>query len=191
MGLIGKILANHLINVNYINIIWFYHLLHFMAESHITIYTTEFLTVNYQRNNDKSIMSNIGKLNLSKKHIIQINTCRLYLQVVILSDIANSDGRTVNNHFLDGNTPIDPSSTVRWRNQPLPSPQAWNLWQKIVRKVFNISDNNILPHHQQLREWIVPYSLRQMYHRWNYSRDKNEICELNQNNIYRYFIHQK
>ena len=30
-----------------------------------------------------------------------------------------------------------------------------------------------------------------MSHRFNYSKDKNEIYELNQNNIYRYFIQQK
>ena len=48
--------------------------------------------------------------------------------------------------------------------------------------VFNISKHNILPHNQQLNEWIVPYSLRQMFHRWNYS---------NQNNIYRHFIQHK
>ena len=61
-----QIFANYLINVNYINSIWFHDLLHFMAESNITVYTTEFLTVNYQRNNDKRIMSEGEKLHLSK-----------------------------------------------------------------------------------------------------------------------------
>ena len=122
-----------------------------------------------------------------KQRNIQINAGRLYLQVATLSDIFNPDRRTLNHYCLEGNKPIHPSSTVRWPNQPLPSPQVWNLWNKTV----NISDNNTLPIHQQLREWIVPYSLRQMYYRWNYSREKDEIFELNQNNVYRYFIHQK
>ena len=65
-GLIGQILTNPSINVNYINSIWFNDLLYFMAESNITIYTTEFLTVNFQRNNDRSIMSEISKLNLPR-----------------------------------------------------------------------------------------------------------------------------
>ena len=43
-GLTGQILANPSINVNYINSVWFNDLIHFMAESHITIYSTEFLT---------------------------------------------------------------------------------------------------------------------------------------------------
>ena len=103
-----------------------------MVESHITIYTREFLTVNFQRNNDRIIMSEISKLNLPKQQNIQINTCRLYLQVATLSDIVNPDKRTVNHHFLDVTKPIQPSSTVRWSNQPLPSPQAWYLWKKVV-----------------------------------------------------------
>ena len=129
-------------------------------------------------------MSEVGKLQLSKQHNIQINACRLHLQVSTLSDIANPNGRILNHYFLEGNKPIHPSSTVRWPNQPLTSSQAYNLWKKTVRKVFNISANNTLPLHQQLREWIAPYSLRQMYHRWNYLREKDEIYELKQNNVY-------
>ena len=115
----------------------------------------------------------------------------MYLQVATLSDIVNPDGRTTNHQFLDITKPIQPRSTVRWLNQPLPSPQACNLWKKTVRKIFNISNYNIFPHHQQLKEWIGPYSLRQMSHRWNYSNDQNEIYELHQNDIYRYFIQQQ
>ena len=69
-------------------------------------------------------MPKVGKLHLSKQHNVQINACRLYLQVATLSDIANPDGRTLNHNFLDGNKPINPSSIVRWPNQPLPSPQT-------------------------------------------------------------------
>ena len=93
-------------------------------------------------------MSEISKLNLPKQQNIQINTCRLYLQVATLSDIVNPDGRTMSHHFLDVTKPIQPSSTVRWSNQPLPSPQAWYLWKKVVCKIFNISNYNTLPHHQ-------------------------------------------
>ena len=95
-------------------------------------------------------MTEISKLHLPKQQNIQINTCRLYLQVATLSDIVNLDGRTVNHHFLDGNKSIQPNSTVRWPNQPLPSPQAWHLWKK-VRKVFTISNYNTLLHRQQLK----------------------------------------
>ena len=57
----------------------------------------------------------------------------------------------------------------------------------MVRKVFNINENNSLPIRQQLTQWIVPYSLRQMQHRWNFSIEKEEVYEIHNNKIHRYF----
>ena len=88
-GITGQILSNPSMKVNYINSIWFNDLIQFMAKSHISIYTNDFLTVNLQRNNDRSIMSEINNLNLPKQQKIQLNACRLYLQVPTLSDIVN------------------------------------------------------------------------------------------------------
>ena len=110
-------------------------------------------------------MSEINKLNLSKQQKIQINACRLYLQVATLSDITNPDGRSINQHFIEVKKPIQPTSTIRWPNQPLPSNQACKLWKKTINTVFNISNQNILPNNKILKEWIVPFSSRQMYHR--------------------------
>ena len=86
----------------------------------------------------------------------------MYLQVATLGDISNPDGRTINSPFLEGNKPLSPSSTFRWPNQPLPSPKAWNLWKKIVRKVFNINEDNSLPFHRYLTQWIILFSVRQI-----------------------------
>ena len=131
-GLSGQILSNPSKKVNYINSIWFNDLIQFMAEYHITIYTIDFLTMNLQRNNDRSIMSEINKLHFSKQQKIQLNACRLYLQVATLSDIVNPDGRTIHQHFLEVTKPFQPKSTIRWPNQPLPSHQARKLWKKTI-----------------------------------------------------------
>ena len=116
----------------------------------------------------------------------------MYLQVETLSDIVNLDRRTINNHFFEGNKPVYPSSTFRWLKQSLPSPKALNLLRMIiVHQICNLSDNNTLPIRQKLTQWIIPYPLRQMYHRWNYSREKDEIYELHQDKVYQYFINNK
>ena len=59
------------------------------------------------------MMSEVGKLHLSKQHNIRINACRIYLQVATLNDIANPDGRILNRHFPKGNKPTHLSLTVR------------------------------------------------------------------------------
>ena len=107
-GLIGQILVNPSTQVNYVNSIWIQYLIIFMATSQIKIFTTTFLTSNHQRKHDKSIMVEMSKIKLSKQNNIQINACRLYLQVATLSDITNPDGKTINHHFLETNKPLPP-----------------------------------------------------------------------------------
>ena len=92
---------------------------------------------------------------------------------------------------MEVNKPIQPKSTIRWPNQPLPSHQACKLWKKTIRTVFNISNQNILPNNKLLKEWIVPFSSRQMSHRWNYSNSQKEIYELDKNKNCGYFIQHK
>ena len=91
-----------------------------MDTSQIKIFTTTFLTANHQRKNDQSIMVEIRKMKLSKQSNIQINACRLYLQVATLSDIANPEGRKINNHFLEGNTPLPPVQHSDGLTNPFP-----------------------------------------------------------------------
>lgn len=77
-----------------------------MAEFQIQISTTTFFLVSYQRQNDKCIMKEVYKLQLPKQKNIQFNDCRIYLHVATPSDIVNSDGRSLNAHFIEGNKPI-------------------------------------------------------------------------------------
>ena len=114
----------------------------------IKIFTTTFLTTNHQRKNDKSVIVEISKMNISKQRNIQINACRLYLQVATLSDIANPDGRTINNHFLKRNKPLSHRSIFRWSNQPtLPIPKTLEFMETNGKKSI-----------QHQREWFAPYS---------------------------------
>ena len=53
--------------------------------------------------------------------------------------------------------------------------------------MFNISANNSLPLNNKLQQWIVPYPLRQMRHRWYYSKDSDKIYQPHIKYV-RYFI---
>ena len=65
------------------------------------------------------------------------------MQVPTLDDIVNLDGRSVDTHFIEGNKPLISRSIYKWPNQLLPSQKAWKCWTKIIREIFNISENNI------------------------------------------------
>ena len=70
-----------------------------MTQCSIKILTKDYFNVTSQRGNDKRIMKECQKLDLSKGEITQINTCRLFLQVLHLNDISAPGGKGENQKF--------------------------------------------------------------------------------------------
>ena len=136
-------------------------------------------------------MDEILRLHLTKHKLIRINTCRLYLQITHLSDITESDGKTINKNFLTGPKPKYPRSIFKWPNQPFPSKQAWKMWNKYVRQVLNIQSNNTLAPYHILQQWITPLSQRQMIHEINVDVINNDIYIRMQEKIEWYHAHEQ
>ena len=55
----------------------------------------QFFTPKDQRENDKCIMNELIKLDLTKTEMIKLNACRMYLQVLQLRDIETPDGKEI------------------------------------------------------------------------------------------------
>ena len=115
-----------------------------MAKNKIRIVLANTLKFNIQRRNDKYIMDELTRGSSSHKQLIKINACRLYLNIIHLSNIVNSEGKTVNNNFLIGCKLDYPSSKLKWPHQKYPSTKAWKLWNTTIRKEFNIQGNQML-----------------------------------------------
>ena len=121
LGISTQALANPPKGCNYVSSIWFGDLVEFLSIHKIKVVTEKFISLNMQRSNDKCIMDEILRLHLTKNKLIRINACRLYLQITHLSDITESDGKTINKNFLTGPKPKFPRSIFKWPNQPFPS----------------------------------------------------------------------
>jgi hypothetical protein len=65
-------------------------------------------------------------LHFSHTQLRQINTCRLYLQVLALSDILKADGRHILTSTMKGIRDTQHSSTLLWPNSR--RPQEWQAW---------------------------------------------------------------
>ena len=115
-----------------------------------------------QRKNDKFIMEEIMKKGYSKKKLIRLNKCRLYLQVITLADISNGDGDKIAKNFLDGKR--DPSRRSRFKriDQKRPTYNAWYEWSEVLKSTFCITDNGDSIH-QHLGPW-----LHTKYHDWDW-----------------------
>ena len=97
-----------------------------------------------QREHDFTIMDKImeNRHQFSDKDIILINQCRIFLQVMFLSDMISGDGRVILDCFLAGTHPIDRQSQWKWPKQNNPSTIAWNQWRRALSIVLNISSTN-------------------------------------------------
>ena len=148
------------------------------------------LQFNIQRRKNKCIMDDLTRVPLSHNQLIQLNACRLYLNIIHLSDILNSDGKTINNNSLKGCKPNYPSSKLKWLHQQYPSVRAWKLWNTTIRKVFNIQDNLTLEPFSRLGEWLTIASQGNINHQWNYSPSRQELTISNSNHITSYFANK-
>ena len=65
----------------YINNFWFQDFIQFISDNDIKIITKDFFYNRPQRKNDKCVMKEITKQKLTNTQMIQINACRIHLQV--------------------------------------------------------------------------------------------------------------
>ena len=99
-----------------------------------------------QRQFDRSIMTIFAEWDMSDKEIQAINRCRIYLQVIFLSDITNIHGTKLEQDAVD--VQQGRRSTYRWARQVRPIKADRNIWKKyILRLCYN--DTLITP----LGEW--------------------------------------
>jgi hypothetical protein len=108
----------------------------------------------------------------TSKEICTINYCRMFLQVVTISDLCLADGVSIDPAFLSG-TPAPTSSTSKWLhiNQGRPSEPCWQLWRHACSLW---SHKNQL--HFPLGTWLLPGDrLRQSWPYYYYDRDQGDL----------------
>lgn len=109
----------------------------------------------------------------SRSEILAINRCRLYMQVVSLSDIATGDGTRITKKAYRGISDSFRSSKWRWAVQINPTPREWKLWRQAlclfahdsIRQTGTISTplgNWQDPGHQQY-DWFYSLSSKFVY----------------------------
>jgi hypothetical protein len=120
-----------------------------------------------QRKHDTYIMDMVLQAGcFSASEIRKINYCRMYLQVITMSDLVLADGVTLDPDMMRGH-PSDTSSTTSWLhiNQARPHAASWTLWQTAVSQW---SARGQLYH--PLGNWLYPAD--RLRRRWPYYYDR-------------------
>ena len=88
--------------INYTNSIWFQDVTEFIYKHNISIFTKAFISTKGQRKDDKCMMQEIIKLHLPKTSLIQLNSCRIYLNISHLSDMLDPNGKQIEQNYMIG-----------------------------------------------------------------------------------------
>jgi hypothetical protein len=107
-----------------------------------------------------------------KPHKVRsVNYCRLYLQAVTISDIANASGNRLADGILKGDLSVAPSRTT-WHlvNQAKPDRSTW----QVLRRACDLfSTSGTL--HTEITEWTVPPSMQRRSWTFYYDPATNRL----------------
>ena len=123
-------------HVPHLECAWLQSLRHGLADigGRIECYETFFHKP--RRVHDSHIMDAIcAGSNFTALEIRRINGCQLYLQVVLLSDIASPCGRYIDPAYYAGDRTNRPNwPTIQYPRQAKPDQQTWTLWHQALHQ---------------------------------------------------------
>ena len=78
-----------------------------------------------------------------------LNSCRLFLRVLTLSDICTAKGDEIARQCWEGTTPT--RATQLWPKQDKPPSNVWLLWRKYLSRCYLEDESSIRKTHDNLR----------------------------------------
>ena len=158
---------------------WIIETLHFCRKHEITL-DIAFLELTAQCENDKFIMEELSRAGFSKQDMTRLNRCRIYHQVVTLSDISEGNGISLRSDMGD-NSIATQSFRYQWPRQGVPTRQDLIFWQQSLKQVF-CTDGNRLK--QRLGSW---YTVERQSSQWRwYLSSEGELFEYRKHQWWKY-----
>jgi len=141
---------------------WLTHLCASMNRHSIQV-TYNAWTVPALRLHDRFLMDDFKDSGLPRFKLECLNTCRMYLQVTLLSEITDHTGeellpQTLTNyaqHTPKGLSNIS-TSRLQWPDIHLPSKECWSLWSNTIRLLYMGSNRGVCLQ-QPLGAWTTHY----------------------------------
>jgi len=106
--------------------------------------------------------------------LMKLNACRMYLQVMTLTEISDYMGKELRpqvllehaSHCPKGLTNIS-MSTLKWPHVALPSPTCWHIWTSMICTLYTGSLTRTHLQHP-LGKWTIHYDSHRFWHWWHY-----------------------
>ena len=114
------------------------HVWQFCRKNNLRIEERTTSDIILRRNNDKFIMEVISTSNntYTNNDLAHINRCRIYLQVLTLSDITNGNGTLIRRGVLKGTMKVLNQPYYIWPIQSRPGITSWRIWRRAIKECF-------------------------------------------------------
>jgi hypothetical protein len=90
-----------------------------------------------RRTNDRFLMQEFARQGYRGQELVLLNTCRMFLHSVTLSDLCTVDGSALSTAAWHGHRISTTCSEYRWPRVQLSLPSRyWSLWQTALRRSF-------------------------------------------------------
>ena len=148
------------------------------------------------RENDLYLMEAFEAQGYQKKHLLLLNKCRLYLQVLTVSDIMNGKGNGFTRAFLCEKD-HQPRNHYKWPFQATPTTSMIKKWKSALKRTFGLH-SGITTHtlgawlHNDISNWLWFHhpsssSLFQRYdHLWHVWKRDSRRGRIGINTKYKY-----
>lgn len=123
------------------------------------------------RSNDQFLMEEFATAGYRAQDLVQLNTCRMFLHSVTLSDIATVSGEEITLGAWEGRRSPNSGSTFAWPRVQSSLPASyWKTWRCALRKCFLWPGSSRLIW-QRLGIWISPPTNWE----WSYSVQEDHL----------------
>jgi hypothetical protein len=112
---------------------WITDVWKFTQRAHITVDIESQWTPALVRQGDIGIMDLALTFQLDTHQLRSINTCRLYLQVVTVSDIVTAKGDRVLLSVMEGERNPHTATQLEWPDVPKPPSSSWTQWRLFLK----------------------------------------------------------
>ena len=122
---------------------------------------------------DRHLIQEFCAAGHSGRELHRLNTCRLFLQVVTVSDVLCADLCTVAQSAWKGTRSQKWRQNLQWPNQGPPTSSDWQLWQQALAKSLHLTRQQRLPQHKSVGSWCED---RQQWD-WFLDPANDSLCE--------------
>ena len=156
-------------NYHHIEDRWYQTTIRFLYECNAYIETDKQIDI-LCREHDSCLMDDFMLEQPTPRELKTLNSCRLFLRVLTLSDICTAKGNEIARQCWEGTIPT--RTTQLWPKQDKPPANAWLIWRKYLSRCYLEDESSTRKTHdnlcltQPLGMWRQTRSHR---HTWQYT----------------------